>query len=135
MLNSSFYDLVGSVKLSVSLNREVGYCAYSKFNLKLISFFVDRGLFLSFNLIKVGSSGKIQFSLRRVNGSFTFSTIFAPVVSSSNYTNKFTKYKTFRSLSKCFSSEFVVVSTTKGLMTSNEAISSRLGGSVVVVIR
>lgn len=135
MLNSSFYDLISSIQLSVSLNRETGSCIYSKFNLKLISFLINRGLILSFNIIKGGPSGRIQFSLRRINGSFTFNSIFAPVVNSSNYLSKLTKYKTFRSLSKCFSSEFVVVSTTKGLMTANEAISLRLGGSVVAVIR
>lgn len=134
MLNSSFYDLVSSIRLCTSLNRGSGSCVYSKFNLKLISFFTDRGIILDFNVIKGGPSGRIQFFLKRVNGSFPFNTIFVPVVNSSACLSKVYKYKTFRSLSKCFSSEFVVVSTPKGLMTANEAISSRLGGSVVVVM-
>jgi ribosomal protein S8 len=135
MLNSSFYDLVSSIQLCTSLNRGAGSCVYSKFNLKLISFLTDRGVFLNFSITKGGPSGKINFFLRKVNGSFPFSTLFSPAIGSSNYTSKFSKYKTFRSLTKCFSSEFVVVSTTKGLMTANEAISSKLGGLVVIVFR
>lgn len=127
-LNSSFYDLISSIQSCLLCSKDSGSCVYSKFNLKIISFLTTRGIFSSFNLVKSGPSGRIQFFLRKVNGSSPINSIYSPVLSSS-------RYMSWVSLSKSFSSEFVVVSTTKGLMTANEAISLRLGGLVVCVLK
>lgn len=135
LLNSSFYDLISSIQLCICSNREVGSCIYSKFNLKVISFLLNRGLLLNFNIIKTGYSGKIQFSLRRINGSMFLNSVSSPVNKSSNFLSKFSRYKSCQSLLKSFSSEFVVVSTSKGLMTANEALSLGLGGVIILIIK
>jgi len=128
VLNSSFYNLVSSFQFCVLSNKESGSCVYSRFNLKIISFLTNRGLFTHFTVSKVGPSGKIQFFLRKVNGFLPISSIYSPVFKSF-------KYQSWLSLSRSFSSELVVVSTTKGIMTANEASALRLGGLVVVVIK
>lgn len=127
-LNSSFYNLVSSLQFCVLSNKESGSCIYSRFNLKIISFLTNRGLFTHFTVSKVGSSGKIQFFLRKVNGFLPISNVCSPVFKSF-------RYQSWLSLSRSFSSELVVVSTTRGIMTANEASALRLGGLVVVIIK
>jgi ribosomal protein S8 len=126
--NSSFYSLVSSFQFSVLSNKESGSCAYSRFNLKIISFLTNRGIFTHFIVTRVGSSGRIQFFLRKVNGFLPINSVYSPGF-------RLSRYYSWLSLSRSFSSEFVVVSTTKGLMTANEASALRLGGLVIVIIK
>lgn len=128
VLNSSFYNLISSLHFCVLGNKENGSCVYSRFNLKIISFLTNRGLLTHFTVTKVGSSGRIQFFLRKVNGAIPISGVYSPVLKSA-------RYKSWLSLSRSFSSEFVIVSTTKGIMTANEASSLRLGGLVIIIIK
>jgi ribosomal protein S8 len=128
VLNSSFYNLISVFQFCVLSNKENGSCVYSRFNLKIVSFLTNRGVFTHFNVTKVGPSGKIQFFLRKVNGFLPINSVYSPRFKSS-------RYQSWLSLSRSFSSELVVVSTTKGIMTANEASALRLGGLVVVVIK
>jgi ribosomal protein S8 len=121
------------LQLCASLDKDSGRAVYSKFNLTVLSFLCQRGFVSAFKFFKEGSGGYILFSLRRVNGVLLFNKVWSPSVNSANL-SRFSKYKSYRSLSKVFTSEFVVVSTNRGLMTSNEAISMKLGGLVVCII-
>jgi len=128
-------DLIASLQLCTQLNKTVSKVIFSKFNLLVLSFLCDRGFVTNFKFVKKGFNGYIAFSLRQINGSLVFSNIWSPYLVSSSKKNCFVKYHSYRSLLKSFSSEFVIVSTSLGLMTANEAISAKLGGLVVCVIR
>jgi len=131
----SHKDLVASLKLCLICNKNVSKVLFSKFNLSILSFLCARGFVTDFKFIKEGSNGYISFCLRQTNGAMTFSNIWSPYLTSTNSSNcRLKKYQSYKSLLKSFTSEFVVISTSRGLMTSNEAISLKLGGSVVCVI-
>ncbi len=51
------------------------------------------------------------------------------------FSNRLVKYRGYRELAAVYSSEFVLVSTSRGLMTALEAVALRVGGLVVCVIK
>jgi ribosomal protein S8 len=133
-VSNSQKDLIASLQLCVTLDKGKGRAVYSKFNLTVLSFLCQRGFVSTFKFFKEGSGGYVLFSLRRVNGVLLFNKVWSPSTNGNYSISRFSKYKSYRALSKVFTSEFVVVSTNRGLMTANEAISMKLGGLVVCVI-
>ncbi len=133
-MSNSQKNLVASLQLCVSLDKDVGYAIYSRFNVMLLSFLCQRGFIRSFSFSKKGSNGFLLFCIRRVNGTLLFNNIWSPLLTSRDFKSKFTKYKTCRALLSTFTSEFVVISTNRGLMTVNEAVAIKAGGSIICVI-
>lgn len=133
-VSNSQKDLISSLQLCTSLNKDTGKAVYSRFNLAILSFLCQRGFISNYKFFKKGPGGYILFSLRRINGALLLNKIWSPTINSSKAFDRFSKYKSYRALNRLFTSEFVVVSTPKGLMTANEASSVRLGGSVICII-
>jgi small subunit ribosomal protein S8 len=135
IVKKSHKDLIASLRLCLLNNKNISKVLFSKFNLSVLSFLCNRGFVTDFKFIKEGSNGYILFCLRRANGTFAFSNVWAPYLVNTTLSNqRLKKYQSYRSLIKSFTSEFVVVSTSKGLMSINEATSLRLGGTVICVI-
>lgn len=134
-VQNSQVELFSSLQLSVLLNKDVGKVSYSSFNLILLSFLCNRGFISNFKFFKEGSNGYITYFLRRINGSLIIKKIWSPLIKTSDSFSRFSRYKSYKSLSRLFSSEFVIVSTNQGLMTANEAIALQQGGVVICVLQ
>jgi len=132
---NSKIELFASLNLSILLNKDVGKVSYSTFNVIILSFLCNRGFISNFKFFKEGSNGFITYFLRRIAGSLVLKKIWSPIVKSSDSFSRFSKYKSYKSLSRLFSSEFVIVSTNQGLMTANEAVALRQGGVVICVLQ
>lgn len=132
---NSQVELLASLQLSVLLNKNIGKVSYSVFNLIILSFLCNRGFVSNFKFFKEGSNGYITYFLRRINGALVIKKIWSPLLKTSDSFSRFSKYKSYKSLSRLFGSEFVVVSTNQGLMTANEAIALQQGGVIICVVQ
>lgn len=128
---SNLVSILNSIVLSGRLN---GRVVYSKFSLKILLFLVARGFLSDIQVVSKGPGGFIKFNFKTSgSGSPVINRIFMPSVKKSKV-HRLACYSNVQSLSSVYSSEFVLVSTSKGLMTAPEAIALGLGGVVILVI-
>lgn len=134
-VNNSLSGLVTSLNTSVLYSKQFGTAVFSKFNLKVLLFLASRGFLSSIKVFSSGSGSLIKFKIKSVSGGVSiFRKVTSPTVRSGFFAKKHVKFCSYKELASLYSSEFVVVSTSRGLMTANEAVSLHLGGFVVLVI-
>jgi small subunit ribosomal protein S8 len=135
-VNDSHKDLIAAIKLVVIGRKPQGSAVYSGFNLKILLFLAARGFISSIKVKNRGPGGVITFKLKAAqNGVSAVNEIWTPYLAAGRFGNRLVKYRGYKELAAAYSSEFVLVSTSKGLMTSLEAIALKVGGLVVCVIK
>jgi ribosomal protein S8 len=133
-VNDSLSNLISSLNVTVLTRSAEGRIVYSKFNLKVLLFLAARGFLSDIRVVTSGSGGLIYYKfVSSDSGSPIISRVFTPLIKKSKRAC-LTKYVSFRSLLSIYSSEFVLVTTNKGLMTANEAVALGLGGVIVLII-
>jgi len=133
-VNNSLSNLISSLNTTILGRRPEGRAVYSKFNLKILLFLTARGFLSDVRVGLNGSGGYLQFKFKTSEtGNPIVSKIFRPPFKKNN-NSSLSQYSSSRLLSSSYSSEFVLVSTSKGLMTAVEAAALGLGGYVVLVI-
>lgn len=134
-VNNSLFSLITSLNTSVLYSKSAGTAVFSKFNLKILLFLAARGFVSAIKVSSSGSGSLIGFQIRSVSeGLPIFNKVISPNLNAGFFAKKQAKFCSYKDLSSLYSSEFVVVSTNKGLMTANEAIALKLGGIVVLII-
>lgn len=133
-VNSSLSALVTSLNTSILYSKPFGTVVFSKFNLKILLFLAARGVLSSIKIFSSGSGFLIKFQTKFLSGGrVVFQKVRSPTMNPGFFAKKNVKFCSCKELSSLYSSEFVVVSTSRGLMTSNEAVSLGLGGFVILV--
>ena len=134
-VNNSLFSLITSLNTSVLYSKSTGTAVFSKFNLKILLFLAARGFISSIKVFSSGSGSLISFQIRSVSqGSPVFHKVISPTINSGFFCKKQTKFCSYKDLQSLYSSEFVIVSTSRGLMTANEAAVLGIGGVVVLII-
>lgn len=134
-VNNSLAGLVTSLNTSVLYSKQLGTAVFSKFNLKILLFLASRGFLSSIKVFSSGSGFLIKFKINAISGGVAiFRKASSPNIGSGFFAKKHVKFCSYKELASRYSSEFVVVSTSRGLMTANEAVSLQLGGFVVLVL-
>jgi len=134
-VSNSLFSLVTSLNTSVLYSKPTGRAVFSKFNLKILLFLAARGFISNIKVFSSGSGSLISFQIKAITGgSSVFHRVISPNVSSGFFSKKRTKFCSHKDLLSLYSSEFVVVSTSRGLMTANEAAVLGIGGVVVLIV-
>jgi len=135
-VNDSLNALVSSLNSTVLYSRPVGSVVYSKFNFKILLFLAARGYISFIKIFSSGSGNLIKFKIKKnETGLPVFHKVLCPLVLRGGFQTKHVKFCSYKKLLSLFSSEFVIVSTNRGLMTSMEAARLCIGGFVVLVIK
>jgi len=113
---------------AIKTNKNMVYVPYNKITISLASLFYKENLIYSYNIDYL--TNKIKLSLNKIDGIFIFNRISRISKHSKRiYWNiNILKSKVIKE------GKFYIISTSSGIMTSNEAIKNNISGEILVEI-